>query len=62
MTAAQYTSFANTTMQQRLSTFIANGTKYHGNAPLIGAWGLAGALLTVVYRESVVPCCAAHVF
>ncbi len=61
MTAAQYTAFANTTMQQRLSTFIANGTKYGGNAPLIGAWGLAGALSIDVHHESVAPRCAAHV-
>ena len=42
-TAAQYTAFANTTMLQRLATFIANGRKNGGNAPVIGEWGLAGA-------------------
>ena len=42
-TAAQYTAFANTTMLQRLSALISNGTANGGNAPLIGEWGLAGA-------------------
>ncbi len=42
-TAAQYTAFANTTMLQRLSALISNGTTNGGNAPLIGEWGLAGA-------------------
>ena len=37
------TAFANTTMLQRLSALISNGTANGGNAPLIGEWGLAGA-------------------
>ena len=42
-TAANYTAFANTTMLQRVSTFIANGKKNHGTPPLFSEWGLAGA-------------------
>ena len=43
-TPAQYTAFANTTMLQRMATFIANGSAHGGNPPIIAAWGLAGVL------------------
>ena len=62
-TAAQYTAFANTTMLARVSTYITNGKKSGGHAPLIGAWGLAGALLAGRDQESMMPLsCARRVF
>ena len=50
-TAAQYTAFANTTMLQRLATFIAIGKKIGGNAPVIGEWGLGGVTSPRYYLQ-----------
>ena len=38
-TVADYTTFANVTMRQRMTTYIAGG----GNPPLIGEWSFIGA-------------------